>query len=410
MIWMFLLLASPRPHYGGELPIHVYGAPESSAAQATLDRQIFEPLYRRQGDTLVPVLAAGAPSFEDGTLRIPLRREVARHDGQPLTPEALRLALLAWQTRAPHLLWGVQQLGGEYQIRSIDDALLITPAFGPELLLELLASRDALVAIAKDDGWVGTGPFRRQPDQSLVPFEGHRDGAPYLARIRVTHFASKFGAESVAKRLEQGLVFGVGNGSALPIKEWVVLRVGPGADRAALVSAVDAALDRRQMARALGPEATEARTLGRVEAAPRPATMPRQAATLFVSRESPLPLRLLERIEYDLIRAGLAVTIVKLAPDAHRAAQVEGRYELLLDVLQPEPGRPGLLALATDAGLSDLPANAELGRLEAEIQDRAAWVVLAQRPLPSRLVGPLVDVTVEPTGVFDFSNTWLEQQ
>ncbi|MEL7371487.1 MAG: ABC transporter substrate-binding protein, partial [Myxococcota bacterium] len=242
------VLASARPPgYGGEIVSYVYGPPltqdpatAQTAADAAAHSAAFEPLYARQGEAWVPVLASGPPRITSTTVEIPLRTDVVRHDNIAMTPAHVVDALLRLENipHAAYVLSPLLRREGRPAISVADDepTVVFELDYPDASFIDLLSADHARLAWPSESGpMVGTGPFRWQSPSELRSFLQHRDGRPYIDNIVWRPYASRFGATALAERGE-ALIFGgpkpprvfAGSGA------WLVLQIGPTIGDAAL--------------------------------------------------------------------------------------------------------------------------------------------------------------------------------
>ncbi len=467
-------LAAPRPSAGGELTIVSWPslpspvpAEAATGAELGLAAAIGEPLYRATADGLVAVLAAGLPEFDGSRVRIPLRSGVRRHDGRVLDAEAAAAALLRLGrpgSPAAHVLLPVvgaavaaEGPGAPAIAASADGRALELRLVGPyPPLARLLAIPQAALMGGPDDT-VGTGPFalieRRPEALRLGPHLAHRDGRPFLDTVLWRASATPFAARARLRRGRASVLCGVPDLGdedrrrtlRTPIDDrapqsLVVLSVGrraPALRSPEILSALDRALRRPRLAsRYLSGDARPAHSLlggAEAERAPPPATAPvaSHAAVLWVAADRAPGLRFAERVQLDLLRAGVRARIERVAPEAIAEARVRGDHELLLDLL-PLPAAPvgdavdqlhRLLAIASRLGAPSEAVSAEalvafaaddeagrlrrLAALEAGLRARAHVVPIAVRAEPVWIGEELQGATIGPDGALHLEDAHL---
>lgn len=443
-LWLALSLASaPRLPYGDEVtadcaagPIDLDPAHATSIAELALAQAVFEGLYGldERGE-VVPVLAKDLPVEQEGRAIIPLRSGVLLHDGRLLSPELVARAIARWATPrsgAAELLLPVtgarRRLAGDAAaplgVRALESEqaieLLLDHPF-PDLPRFWASPRAAIAVAAKEPSWVGTGPFRLERGRaadgsvSVAAFLGHRDGRPFLERVRFRPALGPFAERRSRGAIELALdvpAESAPSTSGRPARELWFLAVGR--KRAELRSAVlframDAAMGRERLAkRYLTGEAVPVRTLTGLDDAPELTLPPRRPeelrATLLVPDRLTGERRFAERVQLDLLRAGITVVIETLAPSAIAERRRSGDYELMLDRVLLEGGpRPdaaqelgSVLNLASALGiLAEVASRDEMARLETadEPERRRRVAVLDRRLRDEAWIVPLVERT-----------------
>lgn len=382
--------AAPPERYGGSLGAYIFGPIPSlnpgridSAADATLQAALFEPLFRStpNGDTAAHLAEGPLQWFGDRTVLLTLKPNIRRHDGLELDAEGV----VAWfhrlsqpGSRAGFLALPIE--GGRGRLRGTKGRLAVR-AVGPysvevklayryPFLEALWASPEAGVAIPVENRTlVGTGPFTPDARDPLrvVAFPQHREGRPFLDAIEVRPIGSSLGIQSLAERGNVGLVFGTYQQSC---RGNVYLALALHDGDSSLRGTVDAAINRKRLTRRfLPPGALPVRSfLGLKALAPAPRTSLRGPVNLWVPRGIPGGTDLAKRIQLDLLRAGVRATIQHRLPDR---TQIPGgsRSSLSLDhlLVDESVGGPAgrfhaLLALASRfARSTDIPE----GRMES---------------------------------------------
>lgn len=336
-------LAAPPPSYGGELVAYVLGGPLSlghgeprSLAEATLRAAVFEPLYAQDDQgTVLPILADGPPRLEGTTALIPIRAQVVLHDGRLLTAERVIAALVAKDGPAESWWFLAGRTPAErrasIQLHPSGSAVQLTLMAPFPDLARALAAPGRGLDFGGNGLAVGSGPFRvEQPvgeGPRLLPFLGHRDGRPYVDALTFRRLASRAGVVSLLRRGEATVLFGAaerGHGAPSP-DEVLVLDAGAapllGLDAAQHHDLFDAILERERIVQRFFPEDTRsARRLdgatGPAATSQAPAIPPGAKLTLRVEKDTPVPLRFLERLQLDLLRRGLTVTLAREPGDA----------------------------------------------------------------------------------------------
>lgn len=448
--------AAPRTPYGADILMYVFGRPTTlvpqdlaTPADATLQTLVYERLYRIDGaGALTPELASGPPTIDGRTVTVPVRTDVVLHDGRllaaPMIADALR-RLGASDARSTY----VGALVTGLTVR--DDALVFELAAAHVDFVRLLASAHAGVAVPAVGraGFVGSGPFSFTSKSArgtiqLAPFLQHRRGRPFADRVRMRPHASRFGAAALAKGDEAAFVFGVPDtkgrarndlAKAAP-QELLVLAVGAAvrAERPSIARTIDLAIDRRRLTRRfLEADATPARRLvARAwESSEEAAATDRVTLSLLVSRDARAGHRFAERLQLDLLRAGITVRIERLAPERLEARRRAGEYELLLDSLvsgvapsaRPSATLHTLWSYASAMGRPDAidPRDAErvdladdaaktLGEIEAAMRARLGLVPIARRVAAIALDETLEDAHLLPTGAIDLADAFRKSR
>jgi ABC-type transport system substrate-binding protein len=482
-----LSTAAPRVPYGGTAVALVYGAPLSldpraisTAADASLSSLVYESLYALdEHGALVPVLARALPELRGTTLVVPLRTDVVFHDNKTLTASLVArhfLSLAEERSNSSFIVVPVRgalsRLAGDKNARVYitareEDATvsfeLIEAYDGFARLLAspraaipgaALASRDELFGLRA----VGTGPFsvlepkRSNEHLSLWPFRGHLSGRPFLETLQIKAAVSRFGTISLLKRADAAVVFGVPDVRAakhhqivswdkrrLPL-ELTVLAIGDGIGELATEDgrrAIDLALDRPTLAkRFLGNGAEPVSNLfGEMEQAREGGLRerPGMRATLLVSQADSEAKRVAERVQLDLLRAGITVIIEKVPFSVIENRRRDRRYDLMVDTVYAD-GQPGgvsfdrlhaLLSLAAMRGAPNVLSEAELtsflrrseeGRrlelpaLEKEIRLRAGIVPIAARAPVIGVQKTLLGWKLTPLGTIELADAYFSAE
>lgn len=438
--------AAPRTPYGSELLVYVYGQPIvttpaelAGPADATLQLALYERLYRIEDGKLVEQLASGPPVVEGRRVTVPLKTGVRLHDGRTLTAAMVAASLkrlVATDSRAAYV--GAYVRGGPQTLAGKNPPLGIR-AKGSSIVFDLnadhpdfprvLASAHAAIVVAASGraALLGTGPFMfgsrgARGEIELRPFLGHRRGRPFLDRIRFRPHASRFGAASIAKK-QDGFVFGVPDTAerrppkllSWPSGETLALVVNPKTGGPELARAIDAALNRRRLAsRFLGADAVPTDRLLDFNG-PKTKTDPPKAANrsaaLLVSKSSRASHRLADRIQLDLLRAGISVRIERIAASRLEARKRAGDYDLLLDTLtsgapatkHPADRLHALLSIAASIYRLDAidPTTLSLDRLdeaEAAVRTSLGIVPIARRRAAVAPAPDFDDTQIDPAG------------
>ncbi|MBK6684106.1 MAG: hypothetical protein IPG45_06495 [Deltaproteobacteria bacterium] len=317
--------AAPPIPPGGEVVTYVLGGrlelgsdEPLSLAEFSLRAAVYEPLYRFNSEGQVePVLAAGPPIIEGLTTTIPIKSGVVLHDGRDLEPALVAEALAAELNRG---LWFAQGVVAHPK----DRAIVLTTLAPFEGIDRALASPSLLLHFDRGPGRIGSGPFQVGSAPNgvwrLDPFLAHRDGRPFLDALTWRRLASRAGVVSLLRRGEATVLFGAspkGSAVAAPL-EVLVLDAGArplrGLDQAAHHDLLSGLLDRARWVDRFFGEGTKAtsRLDGVAEDRPpetSPPIPPGAQLTLRVPKDAPVPLRFLERLQLDLLRRGITVTL-----------------------------------------------------------------------------------------------------
>lgn len=460
-----LAVAAPRTPYGGELVAVCWGHEATtdprqmrSVADLFLAGAIYEPLYRidEQGE-LVGVLASGAPVMTGDLIEIPLRPAVTLHDGTPLAATRIAEALRNLgepQSAAQFVLMGVSRAAdGTAAITAATDGQSIRVVMAHPYVEwpRLLASPRASIAVTSKAGRIGSGPFKLVDASAtkLVPHTNHRDGRPFIDAVRIEVASTPFAARARLSRGDATIAFGLADAGAetaqraRPLsadgphgaEELIIVAVGKSLRRPAVLDAIDASLNRRRLSRRYFAGAGRVATTLFGGGDPRPAPAPTVAATvdasLLVAPERAPGLRFAERVQLDLLRAGVRTTIERVTPEQLDERRTRGDYELLLDttLLDPAPVRDAadrlhrLLAVASVwSDPSEVLSSAELlafGRLDeparrarADALEQAyrqhhGLVPVAVRPRTVWVRREVQDVTLDATGIVRLEQAFL---
>jgi ABC-type transport system substrate-binding protein len=308
---------------------------------------------------------------------------------------------------------------------------------------------------------VGSGPFQvadagADGGLSLRPFEGHWRGRPFLDKLVLQPFASH---RDAALAFELGRVHLLREaplerraGQTFERTEagqvaFLVIHRGrlQGAPEG-LRQAIEAAVDRRSMVEYLlgdaGRPTDEALILETDEPASARTDLPAarayfQKLTLqrlgmpvmlefMVRAWRPLERAVAERVQVNLLDAGVSVAVVPLGREAYAGRLAEGRYDLRLEaplplVRDPELQLIGLVAqaqgedavedvLRTTAAMPHGPSRAGL------IRERARHPRLLPDWIPLFVYGPrearhpgLRDLQRDASGSLDWADAWLAE-
>jgi hypothetical protein len=411
-------------------PIALGDGPPESLAEDSANQAVYEPLYTIAANAAPePVLAAGPAVLQGNEVTIKLRRGVILHDGSELDAERVITALLRPGGPLGTLLFvsGARQRAatgnGNVGIRATAPDTLVFTLIAPyEGLPLLLAEPGAEIAVPSGDRLIGTGPFKITASSAdrvrLEPHPFHRDGRPFLDALELKRHVSRSGVVSLLRRGEATIVFGApepASGALEGTPELLVLdaskRPFAGLDEIAHHDLLDAALPRERLAaRFLGASARPASRLdgksGPPEKAPGATKM---SATLRVPKDAAIAHRFLERLQLDLLRGGVTVTIdrseerranalslgwVPISAGSSDAARLHGLLRLAAFVRRAD--------LLADSELIAFAASAERGavvdRLEATLRRGAGLVPIAVRRSELAVRADLESVIVSPSG------------
>lgn len=457
-----LALGAPRLPYG-DVAVAEHSDPRldvdpshaESIAELTLGRAAFESLYTLDADgSVVPLLAAELPRWEGTRAIIPLRRGVIRHDGKPLERGAVAAAVARWSSSGSLARYLVLPIAGGRSggpppavgTVTLDDG---SPALSvelaqpfPDLARLWSAARGGLVLERGSNKGpaVGTGPFRvegtRADGITLVAFPEHRDGRPYLDRLLFRPGSAARPPPGTGATLALDVYAGSPAGPA-PARELWFLRVGakrPELRSAMLFRALESALGRDRLAkRYLSGEATPTVTIRGEDDDPQltfpaPKSGGMRVALAIPSRLAP-DRRFAERIQLDLLRAGVTATIETVDDGTLARARPTGDVELALDCFVFEGGAAhdtthalfALMALASATGAEhviseselaafaneDAPARARrVAALDRRLRDEAWIIPVAQRIPRARAGSGLVGARSSATGAMRLEDAW----
>lgn len=195
-----------RPAYGDTVVGGLLGAPATldpvaarSHAELSVVELLFDPLYRVDGDRVVPAIAAALPEVDDDPrlARVPLRTGVLFHDGRPVTAADVAASL----ERARRA--GTPGLEPVVSVRADRDAVVLRlrrPL--PDLAARLAVAAASITRSGRavsGSTAVGTGPFRlarldrRRRLVRLDAHELHFAGRPYVDRLELRWYPGEGG-------------------------------------------------------------------------------------------------------------------------------------------------------------------------------------------------------------------------
>ncbi|MCB9655836.1 MAG: hypothetical protein H6729_17050 [Deltaproteobacteria bacterium] len=288
---------------------------------------------------------------------------------------------------------------------------------------------------------VGTGPFRRATTTptamrereawTLLSFLQHRDGRPFLDSMVITPVASRFATTSLVEQRRAHIVLGVPERAPqdVPLLTWprgpapqelTTLSIGAGETPSRSLSAsdlaqIDGAIHRaRIIGRHLGQAARATRTLlgtaeprAEAQADTRPNTRTETQSThrgtdsassrrppsrpannegpwiLLVPKDARFGQRLAERVQLDLVRAGISAKITRISRDEARARRRQRNFDLLLDTDYSTSSSEapmvirfhGLLQLAVSHGCPDAVDDASIRAFDQATEAQRAVLV-----------------------------------
>lgn len=452
--------AAPRKPFGGEARLYVFGraisvTPENLAgpADATVQNLIYERLYAfdARGE-IVPLLAAGPPEVEGIVVKIPIRARVSLHDGRPLTAAMVAESLAshsASDARSSYVTALAIDGSGTPRIRAVGDTVEIRLSTPHRDFVRLLASPHAAIDVPAVGraGHVGSGPFvfasrTARGAYLFEPFLAYREGRPFLDRVEVRPHASRFGAAALTKNDGTTLVFGVPDaagreaprvryqGAVRPPSETLVLAVGPDVpDAAGLTAVIDGALNRERLAqRFLGEDAKPTRTLldgVRPSGGSPTAPTASRSLSMIVSRDSRAGHRFAERVQLELLRAGITARLERVSPERLESRRRSRDFELMIDTLAtsipqspyPADALHALWSFASAMGRPEVIRAADVERfenakvpeevveaLEATFRDELRLVPIARRTPSIATTETLEGMTTRPSGAMDLAD------
>ncbi|MCC7383663.1 MAG: hypothetical protein IT384_17615 [Deltaproteobacteria bacterium] len=442
-----LASTAPRPAYGGEVTTSFVGESPSldptqvrSLAALSVSAALFERLFRVEADgSITPELASGLPVARGSQAIIPIRRNVRLHDGRLLEPEDVARALRAFKTAgfgAEHLVLPIEgaRTTAPLSVTVLADELAIAVRLThPYDLTRLWARGESAIAVPRSGPGptpVGTGPFRvaEPPGDTaltLVPFTGHRRGRPFFDRWVVRAVGSTFATGELLRPGRGAIAFDPvepevasrmraldGRAGAPPLDLFylAVGRARPELTTTALLRSMEAVIDRdRLVRRYVRGRARSARSITGLDPEAglpplRSSARARVTATLLLADQSGPERRFAERLQLDLLRAGVTATLKLLDDRELRRRQRSGDFDLLLGrfFLEGEVRDDalhhlhGLLAFAASLGRGATAVSAEeLARFGAptpaqEEELRRLVLSIDRRLRDDALVVPLV--------------------
>lgn len=426
--------AAPPIRSGGEVVAYVLGGrlelggdEPLSLAEVSLRAAVYEPLYRLDAHGAVePVLAAGPPIVEGQAITVPIKSGVVLHDGRPLEPTLVAEVLAAELNRG---LWFAEAVVAHPKERAI---VLTTSAPFPGVD-RALASPSLLLNFDRGARRIGSGPFQVGNSPSgvwrLEAFLDHRDGRPYADALTFRRLASRAGVVSLLRRGEATLLFGAspkGSAPAAPL-EVLVLDAGArplrGLDQAAHHDLLSGLLDRERSVDRFFGEGAKATTRldGVVELRP-PATAPPippgAQLILRVPKDAAVPLRFLERLQLDLLRRGITVTLQRedgppggllldwepcwAGPEADPIDRLSSLVAMSRRHGQELPFTKAALAIFFGASKDDQRSMVE--RLEGELRRNAGLIPIAVRRSAVGIRGDLLGVESSSQAALHFAD------
>jgi len=467
--WLLaLLLGAPRLPFGdvavGE---HASGAPAldpihaASITDLTIAGAVFEGLYAIDGaNQIVPDLASELPRFEPGRALIPLRKDVLRHDGKPLSAADVVRAMSHWASPSSNASYLALPLGGgraaiagagggtgllPISVTTLDDgsSALIVPLAQPfpELARLFASERSSLVFGSGKAPPIGSGPFKlegqRPEGLTLSAFAAHRMGRPYLDRWLLRPGSLARPPPATGATLALDIYAGPTAGPA-PARELWFLRVGtkrPELRSARLFRALESAVGRDRLAkRYLAGEARPTETVRGSSDDPQltfpngPPTGGIRAILLIPERLAP-DRRFAERVQLDLLRAGVTATIETVKDETLATARRSADVELALDcfvfegdiaddaahglfavmALAAATGGEGVVSeqdLAAFAGEDEPARQRRVAGLDRRLRDEAWIVPIAERSPRARIGTGLAGAVMSPTGAVHLEDAW----
>ncbi len=267
-------MAAMRPVYGGSARLGAAGSittHDPALASAESERLLASAVHC----TVADVVASIEPEGER-RLRLQLEDNLVFHDGTRLRAEDVARSLKRVAAmEGPFSAWRLLAIASAENDDSSPGGLAIEVT-GPTSLevelaspkLDLLAwLRDPGLAIVKEDGYTGCGPFTIEgslplateppgepnaPSVSLVAFERHPRGRPFLDRLEIVLSPRGSSAVQGADELDgaAGLLARREGSVIVPDRHLVSLRLaGRGWRDEALYAGISAAIDRDGMAR-----------------------------------------------------------------------------------------------------------------------------------------------------------------
>ncbi|MBK8012538.1 MAG: hypothetical protein IPK13_14395 [Deltaproteobacteria bacterium] len=304
------------------------------------------------------------------------------------------------------------------------------------------------------NGSARTASPRDREGWTLLPFLLHREGRPFLDSIVITPIASRFATTSVVEQRRAHVVLGVPERAPQEVRmldwprgpapqELITLSAGDGESRGRSPSPsdlaqLDAAIHRtRIVARYLGPAARATRTLRGTVTFTSPTSHPTANArtepgrahrgeggmpprstvanpsndagprTLLVPKDARFGQRLAERVQLDLIRAGISAKITRISREEATQRRRQRNYDFLLDTLySAAPSEApmairfhGLWQVAVAQGCPDAIDDASLRAFDEATEAQRAVLVGA---LDERIreACRIIPIATSPPGIF----------
>ncbi|NOY90733.1 MAG: hypothetical protein GXP55_05935, partial [Deltaproteobacteria bacterium] len=372
------------PAFGGSLVLPAQATPSwpdprelTTPLEASVADAVFDTLYASDArGRITPMLAAGPPVREGERVRIPLREQVRRHDGEFLSARDV-ISSLNRALASPHSAWLLAAFARRDAGLDVDAPDEHTLSFRLRVanadVAHILASRPLAIRVGRR-GRLGTGPYRARlgrDELSLHAFAGALRGAPYLRTLRLRAPVERTleSRELALGGLDASWVGSGVYGHARALRRTPLGRSSPillVRNRATGPLARDATwgklarLVQRRRLRRLGLEATQS-----VSYALPPPSLPAGSGDLprrlsFLARAGhPLEAALAQALAAMFDDAGVLVEVRTADAEAYARAMARGRYDLRIETITPPLLSPSAILGAAFA------ATGQAGRAHA---------------------------------------------
>ena len=373
---IFAAVAAPHPSYGGQLTVHAWGTSGAlsptgakTLAERLLTASIYEPLFSyNQKGQIEGALVESSVLEKELKLHLTLRKNIILHNGKTLSVEDVINAfrdLARPDSRAQHIVWPIKGAREHAQGNAKAEfgvskgkqpgEIIIQLEYPYPHIKRLLAGLNSAIRV----GVAGTGPFMKvSKNKSLLRgFKQYRHGAPYVAALKYKTRSSGFAVRSALRRQEAELAFGlpdIDKQTAKRVKQWqrpgtvtketIILRVGPKLKtwrKPETLQILSHSIKRRRLSRRFFPGNSKPVTNLLHQAVVSARTPRRQqqgpAKTLLLATESAPSLRFAERVQFDLLRAGVSVKIERLPSDHIAKRKQSGAYDFILESITLMP-------------------------------------------------------------------------
>jgi MarR-like DNA-binding transcriptional regulator SgrR of sgrS sRNA len=436
-------LGALGPRYGGELSVAVgaFGTSEPRAAHDFAERLVVGLLHETlvtedATGRLAPSLAREWTSAADGReWRLTLDPAARFHDGGAVAAEDAAASLrrfLRSDSAAAEALAAALDGGRDFRAGRSSELAGVAATDAGQLTLRCvspasLAPLASLAAAIVDARGRGAGPFAptlEVPGRRLAAraHAGHVRGRPFLERALVVSQGRAVRARAVAEGSADAAQVDVGEARVRATLVLLLDTAQPPFDAAPLRAAVDASIDRLDLATRLVEGALPRSTLLSDSLPPSPPAVAqaRVAQAVALDVDDAVPPLLSQRVVACLASLGLRVQVRSAPGGEVRRSTVAARLLLFLPELA-EPGivlreaallaRTAALAAALDAAdaLADAAARrARLRELEAALLAERSLLPLLSLPLAVAVRDGVHGLRFDAAGRLVLEDAWLQ--